>query len=102
MDGSIDGFNNKLPGIVRFILQYTMKPRTLKKPMAAGFQLPKKAGVELIAPPTGLEDGLAHIRNAIHRLQTDPNASRAPSSARSRTRNGPSSTAATPSSTSAS
>ena len=72
MDGSIDGFNNKLPGIVRFIFQYTMKPRVLRKPMAAGFQLPKKAGVELIAPPTSLEDGLAHIRGSIHRLQTDP------------------------------
>jgi uncharacterized protein DUF1569 len=72
MDRSIDGFENTLPAIVRFVFQYTLKPRLLNKPMTAGFKLPAKAGAELIAPPTSFEDGLAHIRGAIHRLQTDP------------------------------
>jgi hypothetical protein len=72
MDRSIDGFDSRLPAILRFILGRTMKSRMLNRPMAAGFKLPEKAGAELIAPATSLEDGLAHIRKAIRRLHTEP------------------------------
>jgi hypothetical protein len=77
MEKSIDGFDSKLPAIMRFILGRTMKSRMLNKPMAAGFKIPRKAGSELIAPATSLEEGLAHIRTALHRLQNEP--SRVPS-----------------------
>jgi hypothetical protein len=73
MEKSIDGFESKQPAIVRFILGRTIKSWMLNKPMAAGFRLPKKAGAELIAPATSLEEGLAHIRKAIGRLQAEPN-----------------------------
>jgi hypothetical protein len=72
MEKSIDGFDSNLPAIMRFILGRTLKSRMLNKPMAAGFKLPRRAGSELIAPATSLEDGFAHIRKAIHRLQTEP------------------------------
>jgi hypothetical protein len=77
MDKSLDGSDNNLPAFLRFIFRWTMKQRVISKPMGAGLKLPEKAGVELIPPPTSLEDGLAHIRSVIHRLQTEPN--RAPS-----------------------
>jgi hypothetical protein len=73
MDKCIDGYDHKLPAIMRFILGLTMKSRLMNEPMAPGFKLPRKAAVELVAPATSMEDGLAHIRKAIHRLQTDPN-----------------------------
>ena len=77
MDKSIDGSEFNLPAVLRFIFNRTMKKRMISKPMGAGITPPKKAAEELMPAATSLEDGLAHIRGAIRRLQTDPK--RAPS-----------------------
>lgn len=79
MNKSIDGFVNRPPAVVRFLIRLLFKRRVLTKTMSAGFKLPAKAQGELIPPPTSLEDGLQSIRQAIKRLKTET--TRAPSAA---------------------
>jgi hypothetical protein len=79
MNKSIDGFDTHLPAPLRFGLRLLFKNKFLYKPMSAGFKLPKKTAEELVSPPISVEDGVAHIRQAIHRLQTETK--RSPSAA---------------------
>ena len=71
LDTSIDGAPFSFPAPLQFVMRLLMKKRFLTKPLTPGFQLPKKAGA-LLPEETSLEDGLAEIRTAIQRLQTDP------------------------------
>jgi hypothetical protein len=71
MNKSIDGFDNRLPALVRVVFRTLFKQRFLSKPMGAGFKLPEKAHAELVPPSTSLEEGLQSIRQAIKRLQTE-------------------------------
>jgi hypothetical protein len=77
MHKSIDGFQTRPPWIIRFIVRVFFKGRFLNKPMSPGFKLPARAAAELIPGETTLPDGLACVREGIHRLKTDPK--RAPS-----------------------
>jgi hypothetical protein len=71
MTKSIDGFDSRLPWIVRVLMNFFMKKYVINKPMGAGFQLPKKAAAELIPAETSWEEGLASIRTALGRLKTE-------------------------------
>jgi hypothetical protein len=71
MNKSIDGFDRHLPWPLRFGLRLFMKNRVLYKPMAPGFKLPKRTAEEIVSPPIPTEEGVAHIRQAIHRLQSE-------------------------------
>jgi len=66
---SIDGFPPVMPGFVRFLLRLFMKRRFLRKPMPPGFKLPAKAEA-LLPPPIGLQEGFAHLSDAVQRLKT--------------------------------
>jgi hypothetical protein len=71
MNKSIDGFDNQMPGVVRFLLRLAMKRRFLTQPMSAGFRLPTKAKAELVPGPTSQDEGIEALRQAIKRLQTE-------------------------------
>ena len=77
MNKSIDGYQNGLPAPVRFVFRLLFKNKFLHQPMSAGFKLPKGALAELVPGPVDLEQGFRDLRQAIRRLQTEPN--RAPS-----------------------
>lgn len=76
MNKSIDGFTNRPPALIRFVVRLLFKKRFLTKTMPPGFQLSPKMQTELVPPSISLEEGLAHFRQALTRLQTDK--SRAP------------------------
>lgn len=71
MTKSMDGFINRLPAPVRFMIRLLFKRRFLTKPMSMGFKLPGKSEAELVPPATTLDDGLQSIRYAIKRLQKE-------------------------------
>jgi len=71
MNKCIDGFDNRLPGPMRFILRLFFKRKFLTQPMKPGFQLGAKAAAEIVPPPTSLEEGLLSIRQALNRLQLE-------------------------------
>ena len=72
MNKSIDGFANRPPAVIRFILRLIFRRRFLTKTMSAGFKLPAKAHAELVPPAaTTLEEGLQGVRRAIKRLKTE-------------------------------
>jgi hypothetical protein len=70
MTGSMDGFKNRPPWIIR-LLGKVMKRRILTKPMSAGFSLPPKALEELWPGPTEWADGVTRFREAVRRLKTE-------------------------------
>jgi hypothetical protein len=72
MHKSIDGFTNRPPWPVRFLIRLFFKGRFLNKPMAPGFKLPERAAAELIPAGATLQEGLDCVRQGIHRLKTDP------------------------------
>jgi len=76
MNQSIDGSPIQFSLILR-IFGKIMKARVLNKGMPPGFQLKGRAAEILVPRATTWESGLAEIRHAIHRLQSEPN--RAPS-----------------------
>ena len=74
MNGAIDGIHVKLPLAMRIIVPAVvliLKSRILNKPMPAGFRLNADAAKVLVPPPTSVEDGLAAIRNGLHRLANE-------------------------------
>jgi len=77
MNKCMDGFDNRLPGPMRFVLRLFFKRKFLTQPMKPGFKLGAKAAAELVPPPTSLEEGLLCIRQALDRLQLE--SKRAPS-----------------------
>ena len=79
MTNSLDGFHIKPPWYFRCMFVFMrpfMKNKALRDPMSAGFKMPSFAA-EMIPPSTTWAEGLAAIRQALHRLQTEPQ--RAPS-----------------------
>jgi hypothetical protein len=74
-DGSIDGLKFKLPWYFRMMAR-VMKSRILKGPMPPGFKL-DDAARDLLPGPTQTPDGLAALRAAIARQQSETK--RAPS-----------------------
>ena len=76
MNSSIDGARFKPSLLFRLILPL-FKKRILTKGMTPGFKLPPAAARVLVPGDTDTEAGLAAIRSAIARLQTEEN--RAPS-----------------------
>ncbi len=73
-DYSIDGFPFRGPWFLRKIVAPFLKNRFLTKPMPSGFKLPKNAGA-LKPGEVSVEEGLAHLKRAIGRFETEtPNA----------------------------
>ena len=70
-NNSIDGFTLKFPVPLR-IMAKLFRRRLLTMSMPAGFKLPAKTGQSLMPPATSNEEGLAALRAAIARLQSDP------------------------------
>jgi hypothetical protein len=78
MNDSIDGSKMKVSWFMR-LLAGMLKNKVLSGPMSAGFKLPKDAEKVLVPGPTSTEEGLAALRAAITRQQTETK--RAPSPA---------------------
>jgi Protein of unknown function (DUF1569) len=70
-NNSIDGFTLSFPMPLRLMAKLFRK-RLLSMSMPAGFKLPAKSGQSLMPPATSTEEGLAELRAAITRLQTEP------------------------------
>ncbi len=70
-DTSIDGSDAQFPWYIRTLARL-FKKQMLKMPMPAGFQLPAKAAASLVPPPTSTEAGLAALRAAVARLESEP------------------------------
>lgn len=71
MDGSIDGFNFKMPWIVRTLLGWIFKTHFLNNPMPAGFKLSKQSADALLPGDVSTEQGLRRILIALGRLQAE-------------------------------
>ncbi|MFL5245711.1 MAG: DUF1569 domain-containing protein [Gemmataceae bacterium] len=78
MNSSIDGFGFTAPWPFRMIGKLIMKKRLMNKPMSPGFKLPANAAKVLEPAPTGDDEGLATLRSALHRLQTESKRARSP------------------------
>jgi hypothetical protein len=76
-NNSIDGFTLKFPVPLR-IMAKLFRKRLLTMSMPAGFKLPAKTGQSLMPPATSAEEGLADLRAAIARLQTEPRRAKHP------------------------
>ena len=76
IQGSLDGLPFTAPWYVR-IFARLMKGRWLNGKMPAGFNLPEKAAAHLVGPEPSDAAGLATLRAAIERFQSEPK--RAPS-----------------------
>lgn len=73
-DCSIDGFDFQAPWFLRKFVAPFIKNSFLIKPMPSGYKLPKKAGA-LIPGEVSVEEGLAHLKRAIARYESEvPNA----------------------------
>jgi hypothetical protein len=70
MNESIDGSEVKVAWYMR-LLARALKTQILRGPMTPGFKLPKQAEQRLVPGPTSTEDGLAALRAAIARQQTE-------------------------------
>jgi hypothetical protein len=70
MNGSIDGLNIQTPWYYR-LMGRLFKKQMLRGPMPPGFQLPPEAAREMVPGPKTTEEGLAELRAAIHRLETE-------------------------------
>jgi Protein of unknown function (DUF1569) len=69
---TFDGFDGKAPLPIRVIGKLVLKPM-MKKPnsqMKPGIKLPKKASSMLPADEVSVEDGLAHMRAQIDRIES--------------------------------
>ena len=51
MHGSIDGFPQRPPRVIRFFLRLLFKKRFLTRPMSAGFNLPKHMEADMVPAP---------------------------------------------------
>ena len=73
-DCSIDGFSFQAPWLLRTFVAPFVKNRFFTKPMPSGFKLPATAG-SLLPGDVSVEEGLAHLKRAIGRYETEsPNA----------------------------
>ena len=69
---SIDVFPFKVNWAIRMIAKLFMKKKFLTKPLPAGFQIPEKNQPDFVPENDDTEQGLAELREAIQRFQTDP------------------------------
>ncbi len=76
MNGSIDGLPGTFPWYIKFMARL-FKKRFIGGPMPAGLTVPKDLAEKVMPAPISTEEGLAHLRAAIARLESDPK--RAPS-----------------------
>ena len=73
-DCSVDGFPFQAPWVLRKLVAPFIKNRFITKPMPSGFKLPSKAG-ELLPGDVSVEEGFAHLKQAIAGYETEtPNA----------------------------
>jgi hypothetical protein len=77
MNKSIDGFDKKMPAVVRFLARLLVKQRLLSRPMKPGFRLPGRLA-EIVPPPVETAAGLDDLRRAIRRLRTEEKRSPSP------------------------
>ena len=73
LDSSIDGTNMKFPWLMKkIILLFINKDKMLREPLSPGFKIPKKGEAQFIPDPSiSTEEGLAALRAAIKRCQTE-------------------------------
>jgi hypothetical protein len=71
MTNSIDGTDMKIPWWMRTLARLVRK-NAIKGPMQPGFKLSTDAARVLVPGPKSTEDGLAELRTAIRRLQSEP------------------------------
>jgi hypothetical protein len=71
MYSSVDGFGFAVPWPFRVIGKLFMKKRLINWSMKPGFNHPAQAAQVLVPGPTPDDEGLAALRGALHRLQTE-------------------------------
>ena len=71
MRGSLDGFGFKMPAALR-LLARPMRRRFLRKPPPAGIRFPRRATPVLDPPEVSTQQGLTMLREAVGRLQREP------------------------------
>lgn len=69
-NGSIDGFQTKLPWYVRTMAKL-FKKRFINGAMPAGMKLPKQLSDQVMPEPVSTETGLSNLRAAVTRLATE-------------------------------
>ena len=73
MNSSIDGTDMKFPWLMKkIILLFINKEKMLNKTLSPGFKIPKKGEAQFSPDPNvSTEEGLASLRAAIERCQTE-------------------------------
>ncbi len=74
---SIDGSAMRLPWFYKLIGPL-LKNKLIRGPMAPGVKLPESAARATVPGPTSTEEGLAALRSAIGRLETESKRARSP------------------------
>ena len=69
MDWCLDGAPVRAPFYIR-LFGWFVKNSFLRKPMPAGFALPKDTAIHLVPGETSWDEGLRHLRSSIQRLKT--------------------------------
>jgi hypothetical protein len=77
INGSIDGVSIKVPLILRLIAPL-LKGWLIKRPMAAGFELPAEAEAKFYPPVSSAHEGLQKLQTAVGRLRTEKMAAKNP------------------------
>ncbi len=70
LDCSFDGFPFQAPWFLRKLVSPFIKNGFITKPMRAGFKLPANAGA-LSPGDVSVEEGLAHLKKAVARYETE-------------------------------
>jgi uncharacterized protein DUF1569 len=70
-NGSIDGFPNAFPWLMKAMAR-VFKKKLTAGPMPAGLKLPAVFAKVVMPAPTSLEVGLAALRAAVSRLEQEP------------------------------
>ena len=71
MNGSIDGLPGTFPWYMK-VMARLFKKRLIGHPMPAGLKVPQDLADKVMPPPTSTEEGLANLRAAIARLESEP------------------------------
>jgi hypothetical protein len=71
MNGSIDGFPQRPPRVIRFFLRLLFKKRFLTRPMSPGFNLPRRMEANMVPAAVPFPEALERFRRAFQRLQTE-------------------------------
>jgi hypothetical protein len=72
MNKSIDGFDWRVPFVLRLLIQMFFKKRLLNQAMPPGFKLNARATAEMVPGETiSMDEALANLRQAMQRLQSE-------------------------------